>query len=202
MQGKHGRREQPHEQERADARRRHTKGPDGAPWIGVRDNADEWKRIRPAYDYRYLTEAFCLANQDDHFGVDDPVGRFVTTRCRGVDGGLKRTGDLIKAFESLCTNRYLPYKSESDCMMTALDASYVTKPDDGYDRLVPLIPTNAADMAAIGCGVSLNNAKDFLEHGGFSKVNGPSEVFVAATGAGFTVDEASCLAMRSTTSSP
>lgn len=86
MQGQNGTGEQPHTQERAGARRRHTKGPDGKPWIGVRDNADEWRRITPGRDYTYSNEAFCLANQGDHSGADDPVGRFVKSACVSATG--------------------------------------------------------------------------------------------------------------------
>lgn len=59
-------------------------------------------------------------------------------------------------------------------MMTVLDASYATKPDDGYDRLVPLVPLDAADATAAACGVSLDRAHRFFDDWKFGSVGGPS----------------------------
>ncbi|AVK76278.1 CNP1 incomplete domain containing protein [Pandoravirus neocaledonia] len=240
MQGQNRTREQSRAQEGASSRRRYTKGPDGKPWIGVRDNADEWRRIMPGRNHAYRNAAFCLANQGDHSGADDPVGHFVKTVCTSATGGPEERDDLVKSLNTyVCPSTCIPRHLGSGCMMAALDASYVTKPDDGYDRLVPLVPLGAADATANACGVSLDRAGDFFDDWKFRTVHGPSgmrsllgrvrlcaaaeqhdtdtplggalhrycasaqgasgftRVFVAATGAGYTVDEASCLASRS-----
>nr|UDO47328.1 hypothetical protein [Pandoravirus massiliensis] len=180
MQGKqHGAEDPHHAQKQSGTSRRYTKGPDGTTWIGVRDNGAEWRRIKKAiardtgYGPGYFTEAFCLANQGDHFGVDDPVGCFVTVKCRSVSGGPESMDNMIEPLASACSDIKIISGSGSECMTAMLDASYVTKPNDGYDRLVALVPANVADATAVGCAVSLDQAKEFRDEF-HSRVNGPS----------------------------